>query len=142
MGIFRESESYQRMSKGITDEYSYMIANNLKAIQSKNKLCALLLFDVAEIFSISIGKALSLLVENKVHPSPKQREYDVLEIDEFWSFVGPKENKVWLIYAYRRESGKIVVWTFGKRKLFAAKKLRCKIKELGVSFAHEKLVFF
>ena len=90
--------------------------------------------DIAAIFSISIGKVLSLLVENKVHPSPKRTEYDVLEIDELWSFVGSKENKVWLIYAYHRESGEIVAWTFGKRNLSTAKKLRRKIKELGVSF--------
>jgi IS1 family transposase len=27
---------------------------------------------------------------------------------EFWTNVGEKKNKVWLIYAYHRESGEIV----------------------------------
>jgi IS1 family transposase len=49
-----------------------------------------------------------------------------------------KKNKVWLIYAYHRESGKIVasnrrfaVW--GNRDIKTAEKLRERIKELEVS---------
>ena len=90
--------------------------------------------DIADIFSISIGKVLSLLVEHKVYPSPKKSYYDELEVDELWSFVGRKKKKVWLIYVYHRETGEIVAWIFGKRNLSTAKALRRKIKELGVSF--------
>jgi hypothetical protein len=38
---------------------------------------------------------------------PKKIHYDCLEIDEFWTQVGKKKNKVWLIYAYHREAGKL-----------------------------------
>jgi IS1 family transposase len=31
-----------------------------------------------------------------------------MEIDEFWTYVEEKKNKIWLIYAYHRESGGIV----------------------------------
>jgi IS1 family transposase len=31
-----------------------------------------------------------------------------LEIDEFWTYVGKKANKLWLIYAYHRDTGEIV----------------------------------
>jgi hypothetical protein len=32
----------------------------------------------------------------------------ILEVDEFWTYVGNKKNKVWLIYAYHRATGEIV----------------------------------
>ena len=32
---------------------------------------------------------------------------DQCPIDEFWTFVGNKKNKQWLIYAYHRETGEI-----------------------------------
>jgi hypothetical protein len=36
-----------------------------------------------------------------------------LEVDEFWTYVGEKKNKVWLIYAYNRESVEIVSLCMG-----------------------------
>jgi IS1 family transposase len=69
----------------------------------------------------------------------KQNHYDCLEIDEFWTYVGKKKNKVWLIYAYHRGSGEIVasnrrfvVW--GNRDTRTAEKLKERIKELGISY--------
>jgi IS1 family transposase len=41
---------------------------------------------------------------------------------------GEKKNKVWLIYAYHRESGEIVWFLWGNRELKRAKKLRKRIK--------------
>ena len=66
--------------------------------------------------------------------SPKQSHYDSLEIDEFWTYVGNKKNKKWLIYAYHRASGEIVAFVWGKRNLKTAKRLRVKLAALGVSF--------
>ena len=53
----------------------------------------------------------------------QQSHYNCLEIDEFWSYVGNKSKKVWLIYAYHRSGGEIIAWTFGKRNLKTVKKL-------------------
>ena len=36
---------------------------------------------------------------------PKQTHYDCLEVDEFWTYVGNKKNRKWLIYAYHRATG-------------------------------------
>jgi IS1 family transposase len=47
--------------------------------------------------------------------------------------VGKKKNKVWLVYAYHRESGEIVAYVWGKRDIKTAKKLRERIKGLGIS---------
>ena len=90
--------------------------------------------DIAEIESISIRKVLSVLVKSTHSIKPKQSHYDALEVDEFWTYVREKKNKVWLIYAYHRASGEIVAFVWGKRNKKTAKKLRNKLSSLGVSF--------
>ena len=90
--------------------------------------------DISEIENISIKKVLSVLVNSSHTIKPKQSHYDSFEVDEFWTYVGKKKNKVWLIYAYHRDSGEIVSFVWGKRNLKTAKKLRKKISSLGISF--------
>ena len=48
---------------------------------------------------------------------PTQKHYDVLQVDEFHTFVGHKKNKVWLIYAHHQKTGQIVAFVWGKRDL-------------------------
>jgi IS1 family transposase/transposase-like protein len=90
--------------------------------------------DVAEIERISIKKVLSVLVNSNHILKPKQSHYDSLEVDEFWTYVGNKKNKLWLIYAYHRATGEIVAFVWGKRNTKTAKELRKKLSSLGVSF--------
>jgi transposase-like protein len=90
--------------------------------------------DIAEIENISFGKVLSVLTKSDKIIEPKQKHYDNLEVDEFWTYVGKKQEKVWLIYAYHRLTGEIVTWVWGKRDFKTAKKLREKITELGPTF--------
>jgi len=90
--------------------------------------------DIAEIEKISIKKILSVLVNSNHILTPKQNHYDSLEVDEFWTYVGNKKEKKWLIYAYHRNSGEIVAFVWGKRNFKTAKELRKKLSELGVSF--------
>jgi IS1 family transposase len=52
--------------------------------------------------------------------------------------VGKKKNKIWLIYAYHRESGEIVAYVWGKRDLKTAKKLRKRLRRLGISYDRER----
>ncbi|MDR0375324.1 MAG: IS1 family transposase, partial [Treponema sp.] len=63
--------------------------------------------DIGIILQISITTVLKVLKPTKYKIKPKQSHYDCLEIDEFWTYVGKKKNKVWLIYAYHRGSGEI-----------------------------------
>jgi IS1 family transposase len=49
-------------------------------------------------------------------------------------YVGNKKNKVWLIYAYHRDSGEIVAYVWGKRNYKTAKRLRDKLISTGVSY--------
>ena len=62
---------------------------------------------------------------------PKQSHYDSLEVDEFWTYVGNKNTKQWLVYAYHRSSGEIVAFVWDKK---TAKMLRNELAALGVSF--------
>lgn len=90
--------------------------------------------DIAIIEDVSIGKVLSVLINSNKNIKPKQSYYEKLEVDEFWTYVGEKKKKVWLIYAYHRETGEIVAWVWGKRNLKTANALRDKLTELGVIF--------
>jgi IS1 family transposase len=90
--------------------------------------------DISEIEGISIKKVLSVLVNSNRIITPKQQHYDALEVDEFWTYVGNKQNKQWLIYAYHRDTGEIVAYVWGKRDYKTAKKLRDKLKLMGISY--------
>ena len=50
------------------------------------------------------------------------------EVDEFWTFVGNKNNKQWLIYAYHRET----VW--GGKRFTTVQRLKTKLKQLGIHY--------
>jgi len=90
--------------------------------------------DISEIEQVSIKKVLSVLVNSNKIITPKQQHYDCLEVDEFWTYVGNKKNKVWLIYAYHRDTGEIVGYVWGNRDYKTAKRLRDKLKSMGVTF--------
>ena len=92
--------------------------------------------DIAEVEKVSIGKVLRTLSQSKYQIQARQSHYETLEVDEFWTFIGNKQNKQWLIYAYHRETGEIVAYVWGKRDLATAKrlKLKLKLKQSGVSY--------
>ena len=90
--------------------------------------------DIAEIEGISTTKVLSVLTKSKHVITPKHSYYACLEIDEFWTYVEKKSNKIWLIYAYDRESGEIVGFVWGKRDLKTAVELKKKLLDSGVSY--------
>jgi IS1 family transposase len=54
---------------------------------------------------------------------------DVLEVDEVWTFVGSKQNRVWIWLALCRRTRQIVAWWYGTRDAFDCKMLWKKIPE-------------
>jgi len=78
-------------------------------------VCGIGIRDISEIERISVRKVLSVLVNTNHIIKPKQSHYDSLEVDEFWTYVGNKKNKIWLIYAYHRATSEIVAFAWGKR---------------------------
>jgi transposase-like protein len=87
--------------------------------------------DIGITLKTSGATVLKAPKSTKYRIKPKQSRYDCLETDEFWTYVGKKKNKVWLIYAYHRESGEIVAFVWGKRDVKTAQKLRKRINGWG-----------
>ena len=90
--------------------------------------------DISVILKISVWKVLQTLISTNYQIKPAMKHYECLEIDELWTYVGWKTNKIWLLYAYHRESGEIVAYVWGKRDLKTAKKLRNRLKRLGITY--------
>ncbi|KAA6325943.1 hypothetical protein EZS27_024896 [termite gut metagenome] len=66
--------------------------------------------DISAIQEVSIRKGLSVLINSNYVITPRKSYYPCLEVDEFWTYVGNKSKKYWLIYAYERQSGEIVAY--------------------------------
>jgi hypothetical protein len=90
--------------------------------------------DIAAIEGISIFKILSVLINLDCQIVPRQRHYSNLELDEFLTYVGNKNNKLWLIYDYDRANKEIVAYVLGKRNLKTVRKLKQRLSDLGVSY--------
>lgn len=91
--------------------------------------------DIARIEQISCGKILSVILNICCEIKPSKSYYEGLEIDEFWTFVGSKKNKLWLIYAYDGIGKEVVAYQWGKRNRETVSLLKRKIQKLGVSFS-------
>jgi transposase-like protein len=78
--------------------------------------------DIGAVLRVSVKKVLKTLCSSRYEIKPKRKRYDRLEIDEFWTYVREKKHKVWLVYAYHRETGEIVAYVRGKRDLKTARK--------------------
>ena len=90
--------------------------------------------DISAALNISIKKVLNTLKRSRYEIKPKKKHYGTIEVDEFWTFVGRKKNKIWLIYAYCRETGEIIAFVWGKRDKKTAAKLLRRLKRLGISY--------
>ncbi|KAA6349999.1 hypothetical protein EZS27_002605 [termite gut metagenome] len=90
--------------------------------------------DISVIQEVSIRKVLSVLVNSHYVLTPRKSYYPCLEVDEFWTYVGNKGKKYWLLYAYERQSGEVVAYVWGKRDLKTAKRLKEKLLKLDISF--------
>jgi transposase-like protein len=88
--------------------------------------------DIRATFSVCFDTIYRIINSLKYDHVPRKKHYHILEIDEFWTYVGKKSNKVWLIYAYDRETGEMAAHVWGKRDLKTAVKLRKKLRRLGV----------
>jgi IS1 family transposase len=62
------------------------------------------------------------LAQSKPELLPSEPD-DVLECDEVWSYVGSRQNKLWLWFALCRRTRQIVAFVLGCRGTFTAKRL-------------------
>ena len=63
---------------------------------------------------------------------PRQGSYRRVQIDEQWSYVGKKEKKVWMLYAYAVEEDEIIAFTIGKRSEDTLRHLWVKLKHVEI----------
>jgi insertion element IS1 protein InsB len=61
-----------------------------------------------------------------------QNNYESVQIDELYSFVGSKENKQWFIYAYAPETDEVLAWQWGDRSQATVERLYQQLKGLDV----------
>jgi IS1 family transposase len=52
---------------------------------------------------------------------------DVLELDEIWTFVGSKENRIWIWIALCRRTRQVVAWMRGDHSTAPCRHLKHKI---------------
>ena len=87
--------------------------------------------DICSITGYSRGKVQAALKRSPHQTSPQRTHYPTLQIDEFWTFVGKKRNKVWLIYAYDQAGGEIVAYEWGQAGFGDGYAAKTAIKSIG-----------
>ena len=55
---------------------------------------------------------------------------DELELDELWSFVGCKANRVWIWVALCRRTRQVVAWMWGDRSKYTCESLWAKVSAM------------
>ncbi len=65
---------------------------------------------------------------------PQKKDLILIELDEFWHYVGSKKNKLWIWKAFCRDSGQLVGWVCGNRDESALRRLLQKIKSFNPCF--------
>ena len=109
--ILDRDKIYQGCKTGISDKIKRLL------VSGKGVL------DIPEIEGVSVSKVLSVIASLEINLTPQLDYYDILKVDELWSYVGSKDQKRWILYAYHRETGEIVAWVWRKRDTKTAKKL-------------------
>lgn len=92
--------------------------------------------DISVIEQVSVNTILKILLQSEYKLLPKQKYYKRIEIDEFWTYVSNKKNKVWLIYAYSRTTNEILTYVWGKRDYETALKLKQQLKQLPIEYEY------
>lgn len=65
---------------------------------------------------------------------PGQHTYNQVQIDEQWSYVGRKEKKVWMLYAYAPQEDEILAFAMGKRSAETVRRLMMKLKQVNIEW--------
>jgi len=92
--------------------------------------------DCKAVMGVSHSTVLKLIATTAqgITLKPRKYHYHRVQIDEQWSYVGRKEKKVWMLYAYAVEEDEIIAFTMGKRSAKAVKNLYVKLKLLDIDF--------
>jgi IS1 family transposase/DNA-binding CsgD family transcriptional regulator len=72
---------------------------------------------IARILKISITTVIARIkqIAGLIHKTYTSIKSGVYEIDELWTFIGKKENEIWVMYAIERKSKQVVDFSVGSR---------------------------
>ena len=118
-------------------EYFYQGANPITSIELRNLLLrGNSLSDCRSILGISISFILRWLLNNTadLNLNPRQNHYHKVQIDEFWTYVGEKKHKKWVIYAYAPESNEILAFVIGGRDAKTTRKLYKQLRKIQIDW--------
>lgn len=92
--------------------------------------------DCSLISQLSKGAVLRLIKTkaSQIIIKPEQLCYNQVQIDEQWSYVGKKEKKVWMLYAYAPKEDEILAFAMGKRNAETVRRLMMKLKCLDIDW--------
>lgn len=92
--------------------------------------------DIRAVLLVSAGAVLRLIVRwgKRVQVKPRHKRYFKVQIDEMWSFVGCKQKKVWILYAYCAEAKEILAVTMGKRNQARIRDLLKRLEGIEIDF--------
>lgn len=90
--------------------------------------------DCEAVSGVSHGTVLKWIKEAaaQIVLKPSKYSYNWVQIDEQRSYVGCKDRKVWMLYAYAEKEDEIVAFTMGKRSADTVRNLWIKLKELDI----------
>ena len=123
--------------KQFQTEYKNQGANPVVKGYVQNALCRNCgITDIKEIFKVSKPYILNTLVNyaENLEIKPQKQHYKSLQIDEFWTYVGSKKNKKWLLYAYCPENQEVVDYVFGDRSEATIKSLPKNKHKIGKKY--------
>ena len=118
-------------------EYIYQGADpNVQLVVRNLLLRGNSLSDCRAILGVSISFVLSwLLINTKdLVITPKRKNYNKVQVDELWTYVGNKKNKEWVIYAYAPETDEILAFVIGGRDKKTVRKLYKKLNKIQINW--------
>ncbi len=74
--------------------------------------------------SVCAGLSRQRALQNTLLPAKTE---DILELDEVWSFVGHKKNRVWLWFVQCKRTRQIIAWMPGERDIVTARDVWAKV---------------
>ena len=89
--------------------------------------------DICAVTGYRKDKVQAALRRSSHRITPKRKYYPVLAVDEFYTFAGNKRNRLWLIYAYCRQTGEMVTYVWGRRDAATVRALKRRLQQLEVS---------
>jgi len=121
--------------KQFQSEYEYKAASpEVRRLLKRSLIRGSGIRDCSEIYGVSPNSVLQVIEDEgkRATITPLHKTYECIELDEVYSFVGSKERKVWIFYAYARETGEILAVTMGRRTTQQVRYLMLKIKHLRI----------